>query len=220
MEDFLTIKNFSHESPFLELVQLLRDHEIPHRTEQYRERLDPISMTTLPPEYIVKVPPDRFSEVDRLLLERAANEVLLVGADHYLFDFKDEELFDILASPDEWSAFDYQLARRVLRERGIEVDTKLLDSLNQSRLQQLAEPAKTANIPLGYAFALLGGLLGMVLGWHLTTARKTLPNGVRLHVYSPSDRTHGMAILALGLVSLILWVLWLRSLPMPGTLLH
>ncbi len=213
MQEFLTIKNFGHEAPFLELVELLQAHDIPYQTEIYRERLNPISMIMLSPEFIVKVSPDRFIQVDRILLEIAADEVHLADTDHYLFDFKDEELFDILASPDEWSAFDYQLARRILRERGLEVDTKLLNSLHKSRLQELAapKPSQTLNVMLGYILALLGGIFGFFWGWNMATARKILPNGERLYVFRPSDRQHGWQIVVLSAMIMIGLALWARA---------
>lgn len=213
MEEFLTIKNYRHEEPFRALLHLLEEHTIPYQTEIYRERIEPIGMTTLPPEYIVKVQPARFSEVNELLHELAAGEVLLVAEDHYLFGFKDEELFDILASPDEWSAFDYQLARRILKQRGIDVDARLLDLLKKSRLHELAQPEakQTANLWLGYLFALLGGIVGLFMGWHLATAKKTLPNGERVYVFRTRDRQHGKWIIVLGLTMLIGWLLWKKS---------
>ena len=128
---------------------------------------------------------------------------------HYLFDFKDEELFDILASPDEWSAFDYQLARRILDERGIDIDAKLLALLKKTRLQELAQPEEKQTVSLwsAYTFALLGGIIGIVMGWYILTARKTLPDGQRPHLYRASDRRHGPWIMALGLVMLAVWLL-------------
>lgn len=213
MEEFLTIKNFRHEEPFRALLCLLEEHTIPYQTEVYRERIEPIGMTSLPPEFIVKVQPARFTDVNELLHALAASEVLLVEQDHYLYGFKDEELFDILASSDEWSAFDYQLARQILSERGIDVDARLLDLLNKSRLQELAQPEEkqTANLWLGYLFALLGGVVGLFMGWHLATAKKTLPNGERVYVYRERDRQHGKWILGLSIVILLVWILPLRG---------
>ena len=209
----MTIKNYRHEEPFQALLHLLEEHSIPYQTEIYRERIEPIGMTTLPPEYIIKVQPAQFSEVNELLHELAAGEVLLVGEDHYLFGFKDEELFDILASPDEWSAFDYQLARLILSQRDIDVDARLLDLLKKSRLHELAQPEakQTANLWLGYLFAFLGGIVGLFMGWHLATAKKTLPNGERVSVYREPDRQHGMWILGLSIIMLIVWLLLVRG---------
>lgn len=208
MPEFLTIRNFSQEDQYLALLHVLETHDVPYQTEEYRQRIDPISMVTLAPEYIVKVQPHDFAKVSELMNELAALAVLDASDEHYLFDFKDEELFDILASPDEWSAFDYQLARRILDERGIDIDAKLLDTLKESRLQELAQPEeKPTSLVSAYLFALLGGVIGIVLGWHIMTARKTLPDGQRPYLYQESDRKHGPWIIALGLVMLVVWLL-------------
>lgn len=208
MQEFLTIRNFSQEDQYIELLHVLQSHDIPYQTEEYRQRINPISMVTLAPEYIVKVQPHDFPRVSELMNKLAALAVLDASDEHYLFDFKDEELFDILASPDEWSAFDYQLARRILDQRGIEIDTKLLDSLKKSRLQELAQPEeKPTSLWSAYLFALLGGVIGIFLGWHIMTARKTLPDGQRPYLYPASDRKHGPWIIAVGLVMLVVWLL-------------
>ena len=209
MQEFLTIRNFSQEAQFIELVHVLQTHDIPHQTEVYRQRIDPISMVTLVPEYIVKVQAHNFPTVSELMNEIAAQAVVHASEEHYLFDFKDEELFDILASPDEWSAFDFQLARRILSERGIDIDAKLLDLLQKSRLKELAQPEEkqTSNLWIAYLFSLLGGVIGIIIGWHILTARKTLPNGQRAYMYQASDRRHGKWIITLGLVMLTVWLL-------------
>jgi len=207
MQEFLTIRNFSQEDHFIALLHVLETHDIPYQTEVYRQRIDPISMVTLAPEFIIKVQPSRFSEVYALLDQQAAQAVKEVAEDHYLFTFKDEELFDILASPDEWSAFDYQLARRILSERDIDIDAKLLDMLKKSRMEELAQPEEkqTAYLSAAYIFALLGGIVGIIIGWNIVTARKTLPNGRQIHVYRESDRKHGRWIIALGVVMFLAW---------------
>ncbi|MPR32475.1 hypothetical protein [Salmonirosea aquatica] len=217
MQEFLTIRHFSQEAQYIELLNVLQTHDIPYLTEEYRQRIDPISMVTLAPEFIVKVQAHHFSKVSELMNELAAQAVLHASDEHYLFDFKDEELFDILASPDEWSAFDYQLARRILGERGIEIDAKMLDLLKKSRLQELAQPEEkqTNSLWVAYFFAILGGVVGIFMGWHMLTARKTLPNGQRIYMYQASDRRHGRWIMALGLVMLVIWLL---SKPLGGSL--
>jgi hypothetical protein len=207
-EEFLPIRNFSQEDHFIDLLDLLESHHIPYQTEVYRQRIDPISMVTLPPEFIVKVQSGHFSEVYVLLDKQAARAVVQADEDHYLFEFKDEELFDILASPDEWSAYDYQLARRILSERGIDIDAKLLNLLKKSRMEVLAQPEQKQTTYLGvaYLFSFLGGIIGIVIGWNLVTARKTLPNGQQIYAYRESDRRHGRRIMALGVIMIVVWL--------------
>ncbi|WP_431243320.1 hypothetical protein ACQ9BO_01130 [Flavobacterium sp. P21] len=52
----------------------------------------------------------------------------------------------------------------------------------------------------GYLFSLLGGGIGMVIGYSLWTSKKTLPNGERVYSYNEADRKHGKTIFILGTI--------------------
>jgi ATP-dependent Zn protease len=123
-----------------------------------------------------------------------------------LFDFTDQELYDILAKPDEWSAFDYQLSQRILKERGKEIDKDFLNSLRKTRIEDLAKPEEkqTNNVWVGYLFSLLGGLIGIAIGWNMMSSKKKLPNGEEIFSYQENDRKHGKRIMILGIVMLII----------------
>lgn len=110
MQEFITARKFSDEESFNDLLQILEKNSIPYQSEVFRERIDAVSMRNLPAEYNMKVPSDKFAQVFEILNDIASKEVLEVDKTHYLFDFTDQELYDILAKPDEWSAFDYQLS--------------------------------------------------------------------------------------------------------------
>ncbi len=61
-------------------------------------------------------------------------------------------------------------------------------------------------IPAGYVFALLGGLIGVILGAHLWRAQVTGPQGVKVPRYNDSARFHGKIILAIACVATVFWV--------------
>ena len=44
---------------------------------------------------------------------------------------------------------------------------------------------------MGYFFTIIGGLLGIFIGYSLFTVKKTLPNGKKVYSYSENDRKHG-----------------------------
>ncbi len=79
--------------------------------------MDSVSLINLPPEFTKKVTSDNFERVSEILDYVATKEIFEIDKSHYLFNFSDEELFDLLAKPDEWSAFDYQLAQKILDKR-------------------------------------------------------------------------------------------------------
>lgn len=152
-------------------------------------------------EFVVKIKPEDFERVSELLLEDEAQHIDNVESDYYLFAFSDDELLDVVAKYDEWNAFDVILARKLLSERGIKIDE---EGLKAQRLEVLQKPEEPQNfwIVVGYLSALLAGILGILIGWYLSTSKKTLPNGERIYAYNDVDRTHGQRMLLL-----VLWYL-------------
>jgi hypothetical protein len=57
-------------------------------------------------------------------------------------------------------------------------------------------------IIVGYITAFLGGVLGIFIGWHLLSFKKTLPDGQRVYEYDTNARKHGQKILIIGIVCL------------------
>jgi len=206
MPEFITARKFSDKEPFNDFLQTLEISSIPYQTEVFKERIDAVSMRTLPAEYNVRVPKDKFSQVFEILNDIASKEVLEVDNTHYLFDFTDQELYDILAKPDEWSAFDYQLSQRILKERGKEIDKDFLNSLRKTRIEDLAKPEEkqTNNVWVGYLFSLRGGLIGIAIGWNMMSSKKKLPNGEEIFIYQENDRKYGKRIMILGIIMLII----------------
>jgi len=78
----------------------------------------------------------------------------------------------------------------------------LLNSLKNERLKHLAKPEENQKpwIIAGYLFSILGGFLGLIIGYFLWTAKKTLPNGKKVYSYSKKDRKHGKYIFYIGLL--------------------
>lgn len=145
-----------------------------------------------------------FEKANRILDEKA--EILLVdiNKEHYLFDFTNDELYDILSKPDAWNPLDYKLAQQILNDRGQDINEDLLKTLKQARLAELSKPAKgqTFRIIVGYIFSFAISIIGLIIGWYLWKSKKTLPGGEKIYVYSENDRSHGLLIFLIGI---ILW---------------
>lgn len=94
-----------------------------------------------------------------------------------------------------------------MKDRGIEIGAKEMETLRENRLKELAKPEKTDRfaLALGYLFALMGGFFGILIGWYIRSNMKTLPNGDRVYTYSKSDREHGNAIMGIGIGMFIIW---------------
>ena len=119
-----------------------------------------------------------------------------------MFEFTNEELYEVLLKSDEWNAFDYSLAQKILIQKGKSIDKELLNTLKNERLKDLAKPEGNQKpwIISGYIFSILGGFLGLIIGYSLWTSKKTLPNGQKVNSYSENDRMHGKYIFYIGLI--------------------
>ena len=189
------------------LTELLADNGIEFELTEDKENLDSIyGDKQFSKQYFVKIKGDDFKKADSILVNLSEKELETVDKDHYLYGFTDEELFEIISKPDEWNEFDFQLAKKILRERGKEINQDTIDLLKKQRLNDLAKPEEGQRnwIYAGYIFALLGGLFGVFIGWHLSTYRKTLPNGQQFYGYKQEDRKHGRRIWIIGAIMFII----------------
>lgn len=207
---FVPFKQFSEAAS----AEALRDNLVAHGIEAQLYDNSPsfdvtFSGNTLQNQYQVSIRQSDFGRANELLRDEVRESVQQMDEDHYLFGFSMEELYEIIFRPDEWSEFDVQLATRILKERGEPIDEKRIASIQEERIQELAQPEVMPSywINLGYVAAIFGGVIGIAFGWHLTNAIKPLPNGEKVTTYTKDIRVHGNRIFILGLASLVLWII-------------
>jgi hypothetical protein len=209
--DFRAFQTYASAEAAQPLLAALAGQAIEYRTSVDNGQLafDPsFANNRLISKFIVKLRLADFERGSQVLEALNANALSQVDANHYLFKFSDEELFDIVVKPDEWSAFDVTLATQLLRQRGRDISPDTLRLLRQHRVAELAQPDKEhrAWVAGGYISALLGGLFGLMIGYQLYFHRKQLPDGRRVYAHSAADRVHGLRILVLSAVSLLGWL--------------
>lgn len=212
--EYRDYKKFHNEELANDFIQLLQDHDIGFKVSRFKSVVDPLysGHNPIDLDITVKIRKADFAKVDAILETISNSNLAMIDNDHYLFDFSDEELFDVITRPDEWSRLDYRLSIQILKSRGKELDDDLIKSLKNQRLRDLSKPesSQTPWIMIGYFLSFLGGLLGLFIGYHLVTNRKTLPDGQIVFGYNESDRKNGKIILVLGIVSLIIWTFILK----------
>lgn len=194
-------KRFPSKELAQETGELLAANKIPFQIEEQKSEMA-LGEKHEPLPFILKIDNNHFEFADNILLKFHDIDIEDVSKDHYLFTFTDEELIDILTKPDEWNAFDFQLAQKILKQRGKEVSADFLQSYRKIRIQELrqTEPPQKNMIRFGYVLAILGGFLGIGVGLQLWKSKKTLPNGDSIYSYNESDREHGKKIFIIGII--------------------
>jgi hypothetical protein len=205
----VTYKKYNDQQQAESLAELLHEKGIAYEITEDRDNLASFyGDNQFRRDFYVKIRKEDFEKADSILLAIGARELETVDKDHYLFGFTDEELFDILRKADEWNELDFLLAKKILKERGKEINDDTVALLKKERINELSKPEQGHRIWLyiGYISAIFGGLLGIFIGWHLMTFKKTLPNGQRVYGFNASDRIHGSIILIIGSIVFLIAV--------------
>lgn len=207
---FSVFKKFASMEQARELISFLNSNTIETELSNNIAPVDNILIgNSLNQEFEVKIKLSDFDKANKLLEEVAEDQISTIDSDYYLFDFTDDELYDIILKQDEWNEFDYSLAKKLLSQRGKPIDDNLIKALNNKRLNELSKTEENQKpwIIAGYIFAFLGGFLGLIIGYVLMTSKKNLPNGQRIHSYNSVDRKHGKTIFYIGIVLLPFYIL-------------
>jgi len=202
-------KRFNTVEQAKEFASILKNNDI---KTQIINNSPPVDITfsgnTLQNEFHLKIKQIDFEKATLLLEDEAEIMLDQIDKTHYLFDFTNEELYDILIKPDEWGAIDRKLAQKILNERGKSIDNDLINSLKRQRIDDLSKPEESQKtwIYMGFFTAIIGGLIGLFIGWHLLSFKKTPPNGEKVYAYNNHDRKQGRNILYIGIICFIFWI--------------
>lgn len=190
-----------------ELQDLFLRHDIVCILEDDAPRFDPsFANSRFSQEYRIKLKSSDFSKADELLKKHYEDAAMHITVDYPLFSFTDLELFHLLEKPDEWSKFDFFVARKILEQRDLPVTNETIEEMTEKRIIDLAKPlrASTSMLFMAYLWVLFGGLIGVLQGQYLLL-KKTLPNGREVVKFDLYSRNHGWIIIILGVLSFVIW---------------
>ena len=199
--EFLTFKTFYNKELAEDFATVLTQDNIPFLIEEDALVFDAsFANHPLNRETYLKVRQRDFVKAHEAYNRYFAAQIDKANDNYYLFSFTDDELREIIAKPDEWGEFDYHLAQKILKDRGVGVSVEEKAVLSSQRYEDLRteEDENVSNIVGYYILSLLIFPVGLMIGWLWSYSKKTLPNGRRIYVYKPSVRRHGKIILVIS----------------------
>lgn len=206
MNHLQTYKKFYHLEQAEQVKEMLADERIAYDLITPRKPLDTVFVGDVNSNlnYEIRILGKDFKKADEILQRKYKIDLSLVEDDYYLFDFSDEELYDVVLNFDQWNLQDYHLAKSILKKRGKDVNQDLLDVLHQKKQKAITggEKAPKLLIFAGYLLCILGSPIGFLLGIHILTSKKTLPDGSRVHLFDADSRDHGLTIFVISLLVL------------------
>lgn len=208
-ESLLTFQKFHDMEVAEDVAEKLKAHNIFYEIVDESPAFDAsYAYNFISKDIRIKLRPKDFVPARKVLDDYYKSQLDKADADYYLFSFTNEELKEIISKPDEWGYFDYQLAQKILQDRGDEIKPEVIESLKTERNKALAktDSMHKSLITRGYYSAILGGVWGFVIGHNLVYSKKTLPDGQSVYTYPEAERVHGTRILLLSAVCFVGWM--------------
>ena len=206
---FVNFQKFYDRSVAADMVNQLKSRAIPAALDEPGAYFDPsFAHNPLQQGIWVQVKAADFPKASAALEAYYASQLDHVKTDYYLFQLSDEELVDIVHSPDQWGYLDYPLAVRILKDRGIAWSRDEMELVRSARIKKLAAPENTGIgwIIFSYLLSLFCWPAGLIAGSIMIRQQKTLPDGGRVPAYSTGDRRHGRWMILLSLLGFVWWL--------------
>lgn len=209
--EFVTYRKYKTREEADAIIDLLQSNDMEYQIEDIAPAVD-ITFTggtELEDKLAIKLKPADFDRVAELLDKIADDSVELLDQDHYLLRFSESELFEILERYDEWSETDYALAKIILESKGRKISKEDIKELKTKRITELSQPEKGHKgwLIFGYISAVLGGFLGIFIGYHHFKFKKSVPTGDRVYAYDAMTRKTGLQIFYIGIIAVVFWIL-------------
>ena len=201
--EYTSYKKFTDQESAEEITNLLRENGIEcHLQDNLHHYVKAIGAHQVDFAVILNIKTDDFIKADKILAAHYLKAIEDVDKTYYLFEFTDEELKDIISNPYDWGNFDFQLAKKILKEKGIEYSDSYIESKKEEKINELSRIKKIPVYKLvaGYLLAFFLPPVGMINGFLIVNNRNILPNGQKFYIHSEADRKQGRIIIAVSII--------------------
>jgi hypothetical protein len=133
MNVYLTYKKFNSTDELEDMKNLLDNNKIDYIVDDTVLAVDLTFSggNAFDKEIRLKIKQSDFIHVDKLLDEQTKNANFEMDKDHYLLEFTDQELLEIIEKPDEWNKPDLIYAQKILNDRGLNITQEKIDNLKK-----------------------------------------------------------------------------------------
>jgi hypothetical protein len=206
MQKLLPYSKFQTPGDAAFLIGLLKQNNIAYEFTHEVNQLDNIYIgETLDPMFELKIHQSDFYKVSELLGKQAIDDYQTGSLDHYFNSLDSEDLHEIINNPNEWNAYDLQIARLLLTDKfHVNSDEKIDVELISAHKPEVM-PQKW--ILIGYLLSLLT-IVGIFIGLSITQAKKTLSNGQTVHIYDKTTIVHGKNMVVVGSITACIYLIF------------
>ncbi len=211
MEEFIAYKKFTDTDSAEEVCELLRDKGIEYKlVDSSHAYVKVVGYSQIDPGIIINIQSIDFEEADKILDAYYLSQIQSVDKTHYIFDFSDDELKEIIKNPYDWGSLDFHLAKKILSDKGFEYSQSYIEDRKAEKVNELSQ-VKTVSIYkmfLGYIFAIILPVVSLLIGLLIVNTRNVLPNGQKLYAYAEKDRLHGKIMITISIIWMTIFIIF------------
>ena len=138
--DFVAYKKFTDLDSAQEIIDLLKLNNITcHLLDETFANVKIVGYSPIDFGITLNIKPDDFKRANQVLEQYYLAEIEKADPNYHLFDFTDGELKEIVSNPYDWGEFDFHLAKKILRTRGIEINEGAIENQKKQKLQIFPE---------------------------------------------------------------------------------
>tara|TARA_B100000700_G_C15056236_1_gene862983 strand:- start:1989 stop:2729 length:741 start_codon:yes stop_codon:yes gene_type:complete len=165
---FKLLQQSNSKEEILELNELLNKSNIKTKliNSSISSGIQALGVSTIP-TFAIHIQQKDFQIANKILERVADNQVNHISKEHYLYNFTDKELYDILENRNEWSHLDYSLSKKILKERGKELKKEDVEKINEKQKLKSKNDMPKHVVLIGYICASGIPLLGIIILPHL-----------------------------------------------------
>jgi hypothetical protein len=211
-EDNFVIQKFSNKQAANHLLNTLNEKDLKCRMiRQEAEFPAPLSSYTSIKYFTIVANEHDSTSIKKTINDMPKPKLSETPRDHYLLIFSNEELFNVLKTPDLWINFDYELAKQILSNRGVEIFEKQLEEYKITRNILLSNPEKIKKwyIYGTYLLAITYPLTIFCIEKSIINFKKITPEGNLIYAYEREDRKNGRIARNF---SIVYWAIFLLTL--------
>lgn len=191
------------------LTDLLAENSIPFEVYGPEGKIEDFDREGSYSSLEINVLESDFDKVDKLIEDRADQELETVAKDYFIFEFSNDELKEVLIHADEWSALDLALAHKLLKDRGEPMDKDQLEIWRAERIAKSAEPQDASQgwVVISYVLAFILPLISLITGLVYMRAKKIDLNDNAVPKYSAETKKHGKMLFTISLFMMIIYTI-------------
>ncbi|MBL3655336.1 hypothetical protein [Fulvivirga sediminis] len=203
MENWVVLGQYLDKDVLMMTEAILNGHKISFRVKSPESHLNSALGQATSQGFVVEVAADQY-DLAKQLTESEGD--VASDAEVPMEEYTTEELKEIILNPEDWHEQLLFNAKNELNRRGAVVQEEEIESSREEKIRQLEKGTEPSGIIYYFmwAFALLGGYIGIIAGYFYWRVKIKGFDGKRYYMYSRRYRNQGYYMFMLGVVSAIL----------------